>query len=169
MALKHWGFLLYLPLLGMLMCVSYPALGADSVGNAKRQFALLAGAIQHDKIIRIEVFYIPKSVETFADISPKALRQHYKYKLEVRCSQSSNRLSQLYNAVIGTKPSIPISGDQDFRWGCIAYSDDPRVRWEIYLGRWGKNAEINGLRIGVNSSLSKWLTKNTEGIKTQNF
>lgn len=164
---KYWQRLWCLSFLVLLVPLSGQVFGAVTTQKANEQFASLAYALRNDQITRLEVFWIPRDVETFSDISSEALRRRYQFKFEIRCTQSSYRLSQLLQAVSETQTSDPLRGDRDFRWGLVAYSKAANVRWEIDLGRWCKNAEINGFGVSVNDKLNNWLAKNTQNLASQ--
>ena len=146
-----------------LLCVgpTYAQASRTDQGSkeGKTNLALIEQAILQGRINRVDVFYLPLTIETASALNPGDVEHFFRYKLEIGLLASHSKLMTSFcQAVEGTKLGVPVSYHGDFRWGCKFYNDKQKKVYSVFLDSTGKVAVVDGKRMNVDGGIYPWLT-----------
>jgi hypothetical protein len=120
-----------------------PAGGGSDAVDPELSARAVADLMRSDTIVRLEILYFPKEMETLTRMTPQSLETQCWYRIAVEQFQWSAVRSDLISALEGCFVQ-PAAREPDCRWGCIFYDARSNRLLSIFSDGRGSVGMING-------------------------
>jgi hypothetical protein len=112
---------------------------------------------------RIEVFYIPATVETPVALNPSDLERTSDFRLTIDTSASPHVTQSLASTLRASKV-YGSSEKADVRFGVVLYGNDANRVGAIYLGGNCKTGQVDDASVKYAGDLCSWVTHSFSGV-----